>query len=786
MPSEKDIRFLVCERPSFDLGEIRRMVSDSYGIEGDYHPLHGERDQNFRISVNGDDRFVLKISNLIEKSELIDFQLSALEHIALQNPALAVPRPVTNKQGLKYSGVTFSNGQTHLVRMLHFVPGIPLSEVTSQYSATLGRDIGKTMASLDIALRGFFHPAARHDHPWDLGRGSRLVPFTQHIKDGAGQKMVRGVLYDAAQSVEPALLKLRRQVIHQDAHEGNILVSQSDPSHVTGFIDFGDLLYGTLAAEVALACMSTMHLPQDTLDAFCDTAAAFDEALPLSEDEIDLVYDLISIRHAMIATVFATRVANGQGSPEHLEALSGYIERLAGIQSLGRSKTTSALRKACCYPVRCPDSPAEAASDETEQALLAIRHSVLGRHTKHFYEKPLHFERSLGPYLYGMDGRRYLDFYNNVPQVGHCHPHVVKAISRQAAALNTNTRYLYGSVLEYAERLTSKLAPHLDSCIFVNSGSEANDVAWQMARFVTGNSGGMLMEDAYHGVTDPIRLFSPGHPDVQLPEFLQGLAVPDSYRDTGDQIAARYAADADRAIRELAASGHSLAAFIVDSAFCSSGVPDVPPGYLRGVEERVRKAGGLMICDEVQSGFGRMGQWWGHEFHGVKADIVTMGKPAGNGHPLGIVVTSKELLESFLAHTGFFSTFGGNPVASAAGNAVLDVIERENLIENGQLVGDYLREQLRDLATRQELIGDVRGHGMLAGLELVTNREAKTPATDETKRLLELMRQHQVLVGKEGRYNNVLKLRPALILELSHVDQFVAALDASLTALNRA
>ncbi|MDH5621868.1 MAG: aminotransferase class III-fold pyridoxal phosphate-dependent enzyme, partial [Gammaproteobacteria bacterium] len=626
MPSENEIRFLLCEPPSFDLGEIRTMVGEIYGIKGDYQPLHGERDQNFRIAINGEDRYVLKISNLIEKPELIDFQLSALEHIAVQNPALAIPLPASNKQGLQYSSLNFSNGQTHFVRLLHFVPGIPLTEVNSQYSTTLGRNIGKTLASLDIALRGFFHPAANHDHPWDLGRGSRLVPFTHHIKDGLDQKMVRGVLSDAAQSVEPALLKLRRQVIHQDAHRGNILVSQSDPSVVTGIVDFGDLLYGTLAAEVALAGMSTMQLHQDTLEAFCDTAAAFDDVLPLSEEEIDLVFDLICIRHAMIATVFATRIANGHGNSGHVEAQAEYIERLAGLQRLGRSKTTTALRRACCYPVRCPDSPAEAASEDAEQALLATRYGVLGRHTKHFYEKPLHFERSLGPYLYGMDGRRYLDFYNNVPQVGHCNPHVVKAISRQAAALNTNTRYLYGSVLEYAERLTSKLAPHLDSCIFVNSGSEANDVAWQMARFVTGNSGGMLMEDAYHGITDPIRLFSPGHPDVQLPAFLQGLAVPDAYRDTGDDIAARYAADADRAIRELAQSGHALAAFIVDSAFCSSGVPDVPPGYLRGVEERVRKAGGLMICDEVQSGFGRMGQWWGHEFHGVRADIVTMGK----------------------------------------------------------------------------------------------------------------------------------------------------------------
>jgi 4-aminobutyrate aminotransferase-like enzyme/Ser/Thr protein kinase RdoA (MazF antagonist) len=785
MSAEDDIRFLLCKRPSLDLDEVRDVVLEHYGIEGDYRSLHGERDQNYCVAVDGVDSFVFKISNANEKPELIDFQVSALNHIAMHSPTLSVPQPVPSRHGLNYVDVSFASGQKHFVRMTKFVPGSPLDTVENRYTAEFGRNVGKMLGNLDIALRGFFHPAADHDHPWNLAHGSRLAPFTHHIKDTAGQKMVRTVLDHAGQCVEATLLKLRRQVIHQDAHQGNILVNRMDPAEVTGIIDFGDLLYGTLAAEVALASMSAARAPNLALEVLCDVTAGFDEVLPLTEDEIDLIFDLICIRHAMIVTVFATRAANGDLGPALLDAQSEYIEQLAGLGRLGRSRTTQALRKACRFPARCPGSPAEAESDEVERAMLATRHDVLGRYTKHFYEKPLHFERSFGAYLYGMDGRRYLDFYNNVPQVGHCHPHVVKAISRQAAALNTNTRYMYNSVLEYAERLTSKLAPHLDACIFVNSGSEANDVAWQIARFVTGHSGGMLMEDAYHGITDPIRQFSPGHPDVKLPPFLQGLAVPDPYRDPGKNIAIRFAADADRAIADLKSSGHPLAAFIIDSAFCSSGVPDVPPGYLHGVAERVRAAGGLMICDEVQSGFGRMGQWWGHEHHGVKADIVTMGKPAGNGHPLGVVVTSKVLLERFLEHSGFFSTFGGNPVACAAGNSVLDVIERDKLIENGREVGDYLRDQLRELATRQSLIGNVRGHGMLAGLELVTDREAKTPATEETKRLIELMRQNQVLVGKDGRFNNVLKLRPPLILQRHHVDQFIAALDASLTALDR-
>jgi 4-aminobutyrate aminotransferase-like enzyme len=399
----------------------------------------------------------------------------------------------------------------------------------------------------------------------------------------------------------------------------------------------------------------------------------------------------------------------------------------------------------------------------------------------------MHFEKARGAFLYSTDGHRYLDCYNNVQQVGHCNPHVVRAISRQAAALNTNTRYLYGSILEYAERLTAKLAPHLDACIFVNSGSEANDIAWQMAKVMTGRSGGLLMEDAYHGITGPIREFSPGHPDTKLPDHLQGLLVPDpyrgKYRDGTPDIAEKYAADADRAIADLARGGYEPAAFMIDSALCSSGVPQTPEGYLRAVERRVRAAGALMICDEVQSGFGRMGQWWGHELHGMEADFVTMGKPVGNGHPLGVIVTRAEILERFTEKTGLFSTFGGNTVACAAGNAVLDVIEREDLIENGRVVGDYLRDGLRALAETQPLIGDVRGTGMLAGIEFVTDREARTPATCETSRLLELLRQRHVLVGSEGRDANILKLRPSLIFQREHADLLINALDDALGEL---
>jgi len=263
--------------------------------------------------------------------------------------------------------------------------------------------------------------------------------------------------------------------------------------------------------------------------------------------------------------------------------------------------------------------------------------------------------------------------------------------------------------------------------------------------------------------------------------------VPDVYRgpfrEDTPNAAVRYAEDADRAIADLAKDGHHVAAFMIDSALCSSGVPEVPDGYMREIEKRVRAAGGLMICDEVQSGFGRMGQWWGHEHHGVRADIVTMGKPVGNGYPLGVVATTDEILNLFIDKIRLFSTFGGNTVACAAGNAVLDVIEQEDLIENGRKVGEYLRERLSGLANKHDLIGNVRGHGMVCGVEFVVDRKSRQPATQETARLVELMREQQVLVGSEGRDANILKLRPALIFRPEHVDRFIEALDMSLRTL---
>ncbi|HSH41401.1 MAG TPA: aminotransferase class III-fold pyridoxal phosphate-dependent enzyme, partial [Arenicellales bacterium] len=360
-----------------------------------------------------------------------------------------------------------------------------------------------------------------------------------------------------------------------------------------------------------------------------------------------------------------------------------------------------------------------------------------------------------------------LDCYNNVPHVGHAHPHVVNAVARQSATLNTNTRYLYDSILEYSERLAALLPGELGVFLFVNSGSEANDLAWRIARAATGRAGAVVTANAYHGGTGEIAHLSPSG----------GGAVADHVR-TVPAPGSGGSGEMERAITALDSAGHGLAAFMVDSTFSSDGILEPSGDWLKNVFEQTRAAGGLCIADEVQAGFGRLGEWWGFQCHGVVPDIVTLGKPMANGYPAGAVITSPTILAEFARASDYFSTFGGNPVACMAALAVLDVIEREDLVAGADEVGRYLRRRLEALAARHPGIAEVRGRGLFQGVELVKDGE---PAAQQTRAVALALRDRGVLVGTEGPDGNVLKIRPPLACRQRHVDILVDTLDEVLT-----
>ncbi|MEM1090907.1 MAG: aspartate aminotransferase family protein [Pseudomonadota bacterium] len=416
------------------------------------------------------------------------------------------------------------------------------------------------------------------------------------------------------------------------------------------------------------------------------------------------------------------------------------------------------------------------------EQLLAKRERLLGPNNPLFYEEPLHLVKGEGVWVTDADGRRYLDCYNNVPCVGHCHPRVVDAISRQAAQLNTHTRYLHENILNYAEKLLATFDDSLDRMMLGCTGSEANDIALRMAKLWTGGEGIICTNATYHGNTELVmRLSSLFGPPDDPTGTIEMVPWPDSYRTLngleGEALADAYVAEVGQAIDRFRQAGVRLAGMLVCPIYANEGLPNMPEGYLERAVALVRDAGGVFIADEVQSGFGRTGRLWGHEGQGVVPDILTLGKPMANGHPVSAVVARGELIDHFRSNVMYFNTFGGNPVSCAAAMAVLEVIEDEGLVANAEVVGRHVLEGFNALKARHELVGDVRGKGLFFGVDLVLDRERKTPAPAETARVVNEMRRRGVIMSSIGEHGNVLKMRPPLPFSTANADQLISTLD---------
>jgi 4-aminobutyrate aminotransferase-like enzyme len=412
--------------------------------------------------------------------------------------------------------------------------------------------------------------------------------------------------------------------------------------------------------------------------------------------------------------------------------------------------------------------------------LIERRRTLLGPNVSTFYAEPVHIVRGEGVWLWDADGRRYLDCYNNVPHVGHANARVVDALCNQSRTLNTHTRYLHEGILDYVERLTATFDEPLSTAILTCTGSEANDIALRMAEAMTGKRGIVATDATYHGNTTLVSHLSKSNvPEVGfgLGQYLRHVEAPDSYR-IPDPDGQRFASQVERAIAELDAAGIGFAALIVCPLFLNEGFPAQAPGWLRPAAEVARRAGGLLICDEVQSGFGRCGShFWAHQKQGVTPDVVTMGKPMGNGHPVAGLVTTPEIMARFRRSFRYFNTFGGNPVSCAVAMAVLDELQDRDLQSNAARIGRLAHEKLSALALKYEAIGDVRQSGMVFGAEFVQDRASKEPAPRFADQVVEAMRHRGILLSKLGRHKNTLKIRPPMPFGTEHLDLLMAALE---------
>lgn len=429
--------------------------------------------------------------------------------------------------------------------------------------------------------------------------------------------------------------------------------------------------------------------------------------------------------------------------------------------------------------------PGVAELSPEHKAMIERRNRVLGPAYRLFYANPVHIVRGDGVWLYDNKGNAYLDVYNNVASVGHCHPRVVEAMARQAGILSTNTRYLHDIILDYAERLLATFPDPLSQIMFTCTGSETNDLAIRIARSFTGGTGFIVTETAYHGITHAVSQISPSlGRNVNLGEHVRTVPAPDRYRAGGADVGVKFRADVENAIDDLLRHGIKPAALIADTIFSSDGILPDPAGFMAGAVEAVRAAGGLFIADEVQPGFGRTGDsMWGFQRHGLVPDMVSLGKPMGNGYPVAALVVKPEVVAEFGAKARYFNTFGGNTVAAATARAVLDVIQEERLQQNAAVVGRYFGDRLREIAGRFEMIGDVRSAGLFIGVEIVSDRHKLTADADMASKIVNGLREKGVLISATGPRANVLKIRPPLIFTKENVDYFMVRFEAVLSKM---
>lgn len=418
----------------------------------------------------------------------------------------------------------------------------------------------------------------------------------------------------------------------------------------------------------------------------------------------------------------------------------------------------------------------------TMLSLRQRRDQALGAGAELFYDTPLEIVRGEGVYLFDKDGRRYVDMYNNVPSVGHANPAVVSAMAEQQATINTHSRYLHEGIVAYAERLIDLNHEGIESTVFSCSGTEGIEVGIQIARVATGNRGLLYTDATYHGNTELVASMSyTGCPEDQRGE-IRAFPFPELYRPlqeglSEEALCEAYLARVDSAIDSLEKEGHGVAALIMCSIFANEGVPDIPHGFMARVTDLVHSRGGLVMADEVQSGCGRTGCWWGYQKVDFQPDIVVGGKPMGNGLPLGATLAKREHIEAFRAEKDYFNTCAASPLQAAVGMAVLDEIERLDLVKNSGEVGDRLTEKLRQRMDRFEAIGDVRGSGLFISVELVHDRRTKEPDRENTLTLGDRLKDKGFLVSYSGKFENVLKVRPPLVFSHANADEFLVAFD---------
>ncbi|KPK85927.1 MAG: aminotransferase class III [Bacteroides sp. SM23_62_1] len=732
--------------------------------------LYGYANQNWLVTEkNSGNKFVLKTYQEQEIIPIIEAETRVLVKLTEWNPE-AIPRPIPAADGKFLITFQSENNEILYARVLRYVEGNFFAEVNK--TPGLLASLGTFLAELDLHLLDYRDPILEaRQYRWDpqhLLLNQKLVEF---IPDLSRRKFVTYFFLQFKDLVLPVLPELRKSVIHNDANDWNILVKNN---RITGIIDFGDTAYTPLINELAIGITYAVMDMEDTVKSACSIISAYHQVLPLKETELEILYYLIAAR--LCISVCNSAYSKNQ-DPENQ-----YL-------TISEKSAWALLEKwFTINPLHAADQFVQAAGYQS--GLNTDVDRDLQNRLKYFskalsvsYVRPIKMVGAAFQYMYDAAGKTYLDAYNNIPHVGHSHPRVVESGRRQMALLNTNTRYLYDQFYIYAERLLSYFPPSLNKVFLVNSGSEASDLAIRLARTYTGYQNIMVMEYGYHGHTQTgieissHKFNSKGGPGQA--GYILKAPIPDTfrgkYRHDNPESSRLYAREALSIMKEV---DRPLAAFISEPIVGSAGQIPLPLGYLKELYNGTREKGGVCISDEVQTGFGRTGDhFWGFQRYDVIPDIVILGKPMGNGHPIGAVITTDEITKSFETGMEFFSSFGGNPVSCAIGLAVLDVLEQESLQNHVQKTGEYWKEQLMQLKHRYHVIGDIRGSGFFLGIEFVNDPDTLAPATEFAGFAKNELRNMGILVNTDGPFDNVFKIKPPMCFDRKDVDLFMNKLE---------
>ncbi len=758
---------------SFTLKEAEELTKKHYNLSVTASSLNGYDEQNFLLVKEDGKKFVMKIANDSHNSYFIDAQVKIINHLSVSELSNQFQHFILNSTREELTKINIEN-INYYVRILTYLEGtfwVDQDESIKKPSLSLGVFLGK----MDKALENFSHPAMHRHYTWDISTAADANRKIHHIKNHEVRRIVGYFLMQFETDVLPELSSLHHIYAHNDVNDYNVLL---DKDQIAGLIDFGDMVYTPRINNVAVACTYAMLNTENPLEVAEKVVQGYNEICKLNEKELGLLYHLIAGRLCISLTQSAFNASKDSNNEHHFITEKPALDLIFKMIEINPVKAENTFRRACGYEAIINEN------DYTE--LLNDRKQNLGQNLSISYKKKLKIIKGALQYLYDDKGKTYVDCVNNPSHVGHCHPVVVKKMQKQIATLNTNTRYLNDNIIEFAKKLKATLPSSLSVCYFTNSGSEANDLAIRMSRHFTKQKDVIVLDHAYHGTSTTTMEMSPykfdGKGGFGKMPWIHKALNPDLYRGpfqyNDADAGKKYANDVNRIIEGLKKENKFPAAFICETLLGVGGQIPLPPGYLKEVYKIVKKAGGMCIADEVQVGFGRVGEkFWGYELQDVVPDIVVMGKPIGNGHPLAAVVVTEELAKSFNNGMEFFNTFGGNPVSTATGIAVLDVIQQEELQQHALEVGNHLMNGLKELMSKHSIIGDVRGHGLFIGAELVKDRTTKEPAVPEFDDIVEQMKERGFLLSTDGPFHNVLKIKPPIVFSKKNADNMVRNLD---------